>query len=389
MLGSSIEAMAPRTARIAVNHSFKHSLKHWLNQSFRGVDRARSHAPSPSRIHGTARSRVHSTALTVATSSLMTSFTSSLMTTWMTTLMTTSLVAVSISTSASASGSDTESPFASLVVSYVAGSGAASGFTNPSVALGSPERFSGEGFLPQCVTPFQPAFRPNELVSLGLGGSLILAFDHDVLDDPRNPFGIDLLVFGNAFFTDLGGGTGIVGGIASEGGRIFVSANARTWIEVPGVVADGLFPTNGYLDVAPYATAPGKIASNFLRPVDPTWTVGDLAGMDHLSLLDVYDGSGGGAGIDIGALGLASIRYVRIDGPTSIGFSPEIDAVADVAPLEPTADLDNSGAVDASDLSLLLASWGTIAPAFDLDGDGAIGAGDLALLLGAWNGGGS
>ncbi|MFM1868556.1 MAG: hypothetical protein RL591_1964, partial [Planctomycetota bacterium] len=27
MLGSSIEAMAPRTARIAVNHSFKH----WLN----------------------------------------------------------------------------------------------------------------------------------------------------------------------------------------------------------------------------------------------------------------------------------------------------------------------------------------------------------------------
>jgi hypothetical protein len=80
---------------------------------------------------------------------------------------------------------------------------------------------------------------------------------------------------------------------------------------------------------------------------------------------------------------------VRIEGPTSIGFSPEIDAVADVAPLEPTADLDNSGAVDASDLSLLLASWGTIAPAYDLDADGVIGAGDLALLLGAWNGGGS
>ncbi len=282
-----------------------------------------------------------------------------------------------------------DSPFASAVVSYVVGSGAAAGFTNPAVTLGSPERFSGEGFLPQCVTPFQPAFRPNELVSLGLGGSLVVAFDHDVLDDPRNPFGIDLLVFGNAFFTDLGGGAGVIGGIASEGGRISVSADGVAWIEVPGLAADGLFPTVGYLDAAPYATTPGKFESDFLRPVDPTRTIGDLVGLDHASLIDVYDGSGGGAGIDIGALGLASIRFVRVDGPTSIGFSPEIDAFADVAAMAPNADLDNSGTVDASDLALLLASWGTVAHAFDLDADGSIGAGDLALLLGAWSGGGS
>jgi hypothetical protein len=67
-----------------------------------------------------------------------------------------------------------------------------------------------------------------------------------------------------------------------------------------------------------------------------------------------------------------------------VGTSPEIDAIADVAPQLPAADLDGSGSVDASDLALLLAAWSTTAPAFDLDLDGTIGAGDLSILLGAW-----
>jgi len=280
------------------------------------------------------------------------------------------------------------SPFASSVVSYTVGTGAAAGFSNPAVALGSPERFTGEGFQPQCVTPFQPAFRPNEIVSLGVNGSLVLAFDHDVTDDPRNPFGIDLIVFGNSFFTDLSGGSGVVGGLASDGGRVLVSADGIAWIEVPGVVGDGLFPTLGYLDVAPFATAPGVVESDFLRPVDPAMSMGDIVGLDYVTLLERYDGSGGGTGIDLAPLGLASIRFVRIEGPTAPGFSPEIDAIADVAPVEASADLDGSGAVDASDLALLLAAWGTGDPTIDLDLDGSVGAGDLAILLGAWSKGG-
>lgn len=281
-----------------------------------------------------------------------------------------------------------ESPFASDVVSYTVGTGAAAGFTNPAVALGSPERFTGEGFQPQCVTPFQPAFRPNEIVSLGVGGSLVLAFDHDVTDDPRNPFGIDLIVFGNSFFTDLSGGSGVVGGLASDGGRVLVSADGAVWTEVPGVVGDGLFPTLGYLDVAPFATTPGVVESDFLRPVDPAMSMGDIVGLDYVTLLERYDGSGGGAGIDLAPLGLSSIRYVRIEGPSAAGFSPEIDAIADVAPVEASADLDGNGAVDASDLALLLAAWGTGNPAIDLDLDGSVGAGDLSILLGAWGKGG-
>ena len=39
----------------------------------------------------------------------------------------------------------------------------------------------------------------DSLVSLGgFGGSITLAFDHTVLDDPANPFGLDAIVYGNA-----------------------------------------------------------------------------------------------------------------------------------------------------------------------------------------------
>lgn len=49
------------------------------------------------------------------------------------------------------------------------------------------------------------------------------------------------------------------------------------------------------------------------------------------------------------------------------------------------ADLDGDGAVGASDLAILLGSWGVCpgCPA-DLDGDGSVSATDLAILLGSW-----
>ncbi len=44
----------------------------------------------------------------------------------------------------------------------------------------------------------------NSVLSLGgFGGSVVLGFDHLVEDDPRNPFGLDAIVFGNA--TWIGG----------------------------------------------------------------------------------------------------------------------------------------------------------------------------------------
>jgi hypothetical protein len=51
------------------------------------------------------------------------------------------------------------------------------------------------------------------------------------------------------------------------------------------------------------------------------------------------------------------------------------------------ADLSGDGAVDASDLAMLLGAWGACgACAEDLDGDGMVAAADLAILLGSWGG---
>ncbi len=47
-------------------------------------------------------------------------------------------------------------------------------------------------------------------------------------------------------------------------------------------------------------------------------------------------------------------------------------------------DLTGDGAVNAADLGVLLAAWGSAGGIADLDGDGTVGAGDLALLLAAW-----
>ncbi len=84
------------------------------------------------------------------------------------------------------------SPFATTVIEYEPAPGQFVNdrqFNDATQALGAPSGGgSGEG---------------NELgvVSLGgFGGRLTLAFDHTVLDDHANPFGLDAIVFGNAFW---------------------------------------------------------------------------------------------------------------------------------------------------------------------------------------------
>ena len=50
------------------------------------------------------------------------------------------------------------------------------------------------------------------------------------------------------------------------------------------------------------------------------------------------------------------------------------------------ADLDNNGAINGADLSILLGAWGTSGGPADINRDGQIEGADLALLLNAWTG---
>ena len=92
------------------------------------------------------------------------------------------------------SGVRASSPFAAEVVEFAPAPGQ---FVNDpdygiaTHALGEP---SGGG-----------TFQPDNLsvVTLGgFGGFIILRFDHMVEDHPLNPFGMDAIVFGNAYWVD-------------------------------------------------------------------------------------------------------------------------------------------------------------------------------------------
>lgn len=290
-----------------------------------------------------------------------------------------------------AAGPPAPDPWADAVEAYIPGTAAPPGFNDPLAALGSPARDSGVGIDPGVVSPFQPAFTPQELVAVGRGGELVLRFDEPVTDDPANPFGVDLLVFGNPFFGDAAMPAGIVAFHFSEGGLIDVSPDGSTWTPVPGAMADGGMPTLGWLDAGPYADASGREPSDFTRPVDPGVDPGALAGTGWTDLLALYDGSGGGTPIDLADLGLASISYVRIRSPLDAPTAIEIDAVADVSPVaaDLPEDVDGDGVVAFGDVLGVLSAFGACpsppadCPA-DVDESGSVTFTDLLAVLSAW-----
>jgi hypothetical protein len=231
------------------------------------------------------------------------------------------------------------SPFATSVLSYDAGTNPVAGYMDANTALGSAERFTGEGIFPSGVTPFNPAWGTDELVSIGSGGHLSLGFDTTITNNASHAFGVDLIIFTNSGFSDTtwtdanpnNDGTGFTGPnpfIFGSGGAatVQVSDDGINWITATTTTLD-LFPTLGYNDfMEATPTAPGTIESDFTQALDPTLTAADFANMSYTELRDFYNGSGGGVGIDITSTGLASARFVRFLNGSNQAF--EIDAVA-------------------------------------------------------------
>ncbi|HMN97174.1 MAG TPA: hypothetical protein PKC43_11850 [Phycisphaerales bacterium] len=298
------------------------------------------------------------------------------------------LLAAAAALAANLAAAAPTSPFAAKVIAFAPGAGGAAGYDNPLAVLGEPTRFTGVGLFPSVVSPFSPAFLPGEILSIGVGGWIELAFEAPVIDDPSNPFGVDLILFGNTGFIDAAFPLGIVGGVFSDdGGVVEVSADGIAWHVVPGAVADGLMPTLGYLDSGPFDGTPGSIPSDFRKPLDPALALEDVLFLEYDELLDLYAGSGGGTGIDLASVGLAQAKYVRISVPAGASRSIELDAIVGILFARANAaDLDGDGVVDGADLGILLGAWGETGPGLpaDLDGNGTVDGADLGILLGAW-----
>jgi hypothetical protein len=217
--------------------------------------------------------------------------------------------------------------FASVFYSYNPGTGFSTGFTNPAVSLGQPTL---------TATPFSPAFRNTQIVSLGAGGSLVVGFSSPIHNDPAHPFGLDFNIYGNAGFIITNGdfsGGGITDGslLGNNAGstRVSVSADNLTWYQLnPSLapVVDGLYPTDG--------------TGDFGVPMNPGFGQGAFNGKNLAGIRSIYGGSAGGGSFDISwamdSMGnpviLDEINFVRVDVLTG---KSEIDGFSLVAVPEP------------------------------------------------------
>ena len=230
--------------------------------------------------------------------------------------------------------------FATRVENYTSGTGFATEFgtglpyTDSSTALGAPATVTpGEFGGP--VTPFAAPYLKEQLVSLGVGGSLTIEFGTPIQNNALNPFGLDFLVFGSAGFMDADWPNGL----ADATGSIFSNNLGTTRVYVgndPGnmfllnpsltPVVDGMFPTDGN--------------GNFQLPVNPALGNAAFGNQTLAGIRALYGGSGGGTGFNLAwavdgnnqSVSLDSIRFVRVD---VLSGRSEIDAFSAVLVPEP------------------------------------------------------
>ncbi|MHC4460190.1 MAG: hypothetical protein ACYS6W_04600 [Planctomycetota bacterium] len=273
--------------------------------------------------------------------------------------------------------------FAVEVVSYIEGTGVGfdvisfEPYNRRETALGRPtlETTGDMDIGPEIsmvVVPVYPAWRAFEVVTIGIGGELVLRFNHRVGNDENNPYGIDFIIFGNARWQIEDGGSWgpesnpetvtVGGGFYAELGIVSVSQDGNDWYEFStGPYADDFAPTAGYKwdDV-------NNVWAEELdptRPLDPNLSITGFYGNSVAEIIDAYAGSAGGTGFDIGRLGLEWIQYVRIADDLVNPGTPEVDAIADVSCCGdyrhpyPAGDLNGDCRVNLHDFVIIATDW--------------------------------
>ncbi len=149
----------------------------------------------------------------------------------------------------------------------------------------------------------------TDVLSLGCGGSIVLGFGPDGIEDRPGP---DFIVFENAFAPSSGGPVFV------EPGEVSVSGDGETWTTFECVV-EGDGAPRGCAGVTPVLSSP----DSGIDPADPEYAGGDA--------------------FDLASVGVARARFVRIVdrteefygttmwcSPPTGGF--DLDAVSVVAP---------------------------------------------------------
>ncbi|MCD4719833.1 MAG: hypothetical protein K8S13_08225 [Desulfobacula sp.] len=218
-------------------------------------------------------------------------------------------------------------------------------YDDPYSLLGKPStNFANWGNSTGRVKMVEPAWNispdGNKLITTINSGAFIdVKFDHRVMDDPNNPFGMDFLVFGNAFYTGSGyisdstnmNNCMLAGGGWFEKVTVSVSQNGEDWYSyINGPYGDRAFPTQAYeWDRENAGWTDNEM--DFTKPVDPALAETLVAGGIFVAdAIELYNGSGGGTGFDLAESGYEWIQYIKVAGVNGDG---EIDAFSDVAPV--------------------------------------------------------
>lgn len=252
-----------------------------------------------------------------------------------------------------------ESPYGWRVVDSELTTTAAN-FRDPTNVLHRPTCYM-EGQWGGVVSPYNPAWMAGELLTLEEEDYVTIEFDHKVVDDPKNPWGLDFIVFGNALIVGTKkdyydeasdpGNWEYTGSIADEKALVEVSADGVNWFSYEdGPYCDSWAPTQGYIydkanaDTNLYSgNLWWSVTTDATWPVHPDMEASDAVGLTLETLSYRYDGSAGGAAFDISKFDLPRdekgrkyIKYVRIsswyDEEEEEWTVPEVDAVADVRP---------------------------------------------------------
>ena len=242
------------------------------------------------------------------------------------------------------SGSAEASDFATELVDWSDDFTGSGWYDNPEYILGEPTEYCG-GFNGRShISIVEPAWGPF-ITTFSADSWAIVKFDHQVEDDPNNPYGLDFIVYGNNFFA----GSGMVyddtdhrvytltnGRAGSEPVQVSVSQDGENWYTYEnGPFGDTAYPTNPWVwDPDLYdETGAGwtDIKNDFTKPVDPNLTYEDFAGISTYEAMMLYGGSAGGTAFDLAESGYDWIQYIKVSGTP--GYSGEIDAFSDIAPV--------------------------------------------------------
>ncbi len=251
-------------------------------------------------------------------------------------------------------------PYLDAIVSFTAGEAGGARSDEPAVVLGPPR--GGGAFTGSLDT-----------ISLGLGGSIVVEFRDNVVRDGPGP---DLTIFENAF---LQRGLTTLNPFA-EPSVVSVSADGVTWATFPCAQDQppfypgcaGVYPV--FADAGTPSAPPPDVPS--------TTPIAALVGLPVDTFVDP-PGSGGDT-FDLATVGLAAIRFVRIDAHEDLvrglqglgGF--DLDAMIALHSVETTGlpDGDGDGIADAADACPLVAD-----PQRDGDADGVGDACDACPAL--------